>query len=217
MLNSNGQPVTVDPTYFTLKFLEVTYYRNAVEMIGNATDLGTVDWGNDFPIISNMFKAYNLSGSLTCPLNKNYRVSGNYLSTIRRILNIRLYRCTGSPLCHSKAEIDAKMNDILFNVVIYNWYVDFDDYETPIKSYIDDIYSYQLTPGFNKQLKLYVKQNDVELNDAYLQIGNSKQSSFLNIDRFAMDMFSESSSGEIFDVTVRLDPYSCLRILKVNV
>ena len=42
------------------------------ELIGNATDLGTVDWGNDFPILSNMFKAYNFSGSLKCPLNKNY-------------------------------------------------------------------------------------------------------------------------------------------------
>ena len=140
-------------------------------------------------------------------MNKDYRVAGNYLSAIRRILNIRLYRCTGSPLCRSAAEIDAVMKDTLFNIVIYNWYFDFDDYVTPIKAYFDDVYSYQLTPGFNKQLKLYIKQNDVELNDAYVQIGNSQQMSFLNVDRFALDIFSESSSGQVFDVTVRLDPY----------
>ena len=207
MLNSRGQPVQMDPTYFTLKFLEITYYRNGIELVGNATDLGTQDWGNDFPVISDMFRTYNLSGALTCPLNKNYRVSGNYLSAIRRILNIRLYRWAGSPLWHTKAEIDAKMQDTLFNVVIYNWYVDFDDYDSPIKAYFDDIYSYQLAPGFNKQLKLYIKQNDVELNDAFVQISNSKEMSFLSVDRFTLDLFSESSSGEIFDVTVRLDPY----------
>ena len=64
MLNSLGQPVKLDPTYFSLKFLEITYYRNGIQLVGNATDLGSQDCGNSFPIISDMFRSYNLSGSL---------------------------------------------------------------------------------------------------------------------------------------------------------
>ena len=74
--------------------------------------------------------------------------------------------------------------------------MNFDDYENPIKSYVDDIYTYQLSSSLDKRIKIYVKQNNLELNDNFVQIGNSKDYQFLNVERTSLDVASISSDGE---------------------
>ena len=108
------------------------------------------------------------------PQNKNLKVSGNYLSDSTSTFSIKFYRCVGPSICHSPSEIDNKIKDTQISILIYDWYVNFNDYENPIKPYVDDVYSYQLAPGFKKQLKLYVKLNEVELSDNYVLIDSPK-------------------------------------------
>ena len=72
------------------------------------------------------------------------------MSSKKTKFDIKLYRCIGSTSCRSTTEINNFMNDLYFCIVINNWYFNFDNYDNPIKSFIDDIYSYQLSPGFNK-------------------------------------------------------------------
>ena len=203
--DSSGKPVQYDPTYFTIKMIENTSYGHGLLQTINTTDLGIYDWSKDFPFVNEFYDSLGLNGSLIWPQNKNFKVSGNYFSDSTSTFSIKLYRCVGPSICHSPSEIDNKIKNTQISILIYDWYVNFNDYENPIKPYVDDVYSYQLAPGFKKQLKLYVKLNEVELNDNYVLIDIPKKFNFIDVDRFSIDVFAESSDGQIFDVSVRMD------------
>ena len=83
--------------------------------------------------------------------------------------------------------------------------MNFGDFENPIKSYINDHFTYQLVSGFNKQLKLHVKQCRVEMDDDYVKVENTQIAHFLDVDRNSMDIEVELSDGEILDLSVKLD------------
>ena len=51
-------------------------------------------------------------------------------------------------ICQSPPNIDNKMKNILLNVILVNTYFDFDDYDSPVKTYMDDRYTYDLLPGY---------------------------------------------------------------------
>ena len=106
MLNSQGQPIPYDPTYFTIKMLEISTYGHGSYRKTNTTDLGMYDWSKDFPILSDLHNTFNLSGSLMWPQNKRFKLSGNFYSDTSSIFSIKLYRWSGSSLCHSSTEIN---------------------------------------------------------------------------------------------------------------
>ena len=43
------------------------------------------------------------------------------------------------------------------DMVVANTYFDFDDYDDPVKSYIDDRFLFNLLPGFKKQNMVYIQ------------------------------------------------------------
>ena len=55
------------------------------------------------------------------------------------------------------------------------------------------------------KLKLYVKLNEIELSDNLLQLGDTKTSEFLNFEKKSLDILTELSDGQIFEVSIRLD------------
>lgn len=53
-----------------------------------------------------------------------------------------------------KSFLSSTVSYVIFffrlTVVTFNSYIDFEDYETPVKTYVSDRFSYQITPGSNK-------------------------------------------------------------------
>ena len=78
--------------------------------------------------------------------------------------------------------------------------MDFEDYDTPVKSYVDDRYSYRGVPGFGKQVKMYLKENDVELSDSLMGFGQTVKKEFISVDNTVHDLhpFQENDFFEIF-------------------
>ena len=146
--DSSGKPVQYDPTYFTIKMIENTSHGHGLLQTINTTDLGIYDWSKDFPFVNEFYDTLSLNGSLIWPQNKNFKVSGNYFSDSTSTFSIKFYRCVGPSICHSSSDIDNKIKDTQISILVYDWYVNFNDYENPIKPYVDDVYSYQLAPGF---------------------------------------------------------------------
>ena len=61
-------------------------------------------------------------------------------------------------------------------------YYDFDDYEDPIKHYIDTKIYFNLISGFTKQADIYVQQNYAEQSDSIFQFQPSAiENSFIKI------------------------------------
>ena len=62
-----------------------------------------------------------------------------------------------------------------------NFYFDSDDYETPIKTYVDDRIWFTVMPKITKEADIYVRKNFLELQDSYLQVSGGKKESFISI------------------------------------
>ena len=77
-----GNPLTLDPTYFTLSIVQNTViYDAGVYKIKATANLGAKACDlSDFPGISSKYLSRGLGQALYCPINKRYKLAGNYLS-----------------------------------------------------------------------------------------------------------------------------------------
>ena len=105
----------------------------------------------------------------------------------------------------TSAIIDAAVIGISVNVAILNSYMDFNDYNTPIKTYVDDRTSFYLQTSSTKIVKIYAKLNNANLDDDYLKIKSSSNKQFFSVDRINNDLGSYDTSS-VAEVGIFLDP-----------
>ena len=82
--------------------------------------------------------------------------------------------------CASDEQITYKVNHSQMNLAFVNNYFDGNDYENPIKSYLDDSIFDYLADGYKKSVFGYIKMNTVSTQDdifSYSSHGN--QDSFI--------------------------------------
>ena len=86
-----------------------------------------------------------------------------------------------------------------FIILVSQSYFDFDDYEDPIKHYIDTKIYFKLVPGFTKQVEIYVQQNHAEQSDSIFQFQPSTtESSFINVETYVPNLYLENKDEIIF-------------------
>ena len=112
------------------------------------TDLGAkLCDSSDFPIINSSFKSKTSNVAMYCPVDKNYKLAGNYLSNNFQYIGISLKSCSGTNW-KPTALINALIPGITASIAIVNSYLDFNDYSNPVKSYFDDRASFYLLTYF---------------------------------------------------------------------
>ena len=120
-----------------------------------------------------------------------------------RFISIVLKRWQGSGW-KSTADIDNAINKVVFSIMILNSYMDFNDYENPVKSYIDDRITSNLEPGHVKYVKMYAKLNKANLDDDYLELKSSEEREFFNVERVQNE--STIDNENIFNLSIFMDP-----------
>ena len=88
----------------------------------------------------------------------------------------------------SDTDINTLLENTYLSVFFVNSYMDFDDYDTPIKNYVNDRYTYRGIAGHRKNVKMYIKENSVELSDNIIGIGESEEQEFISIDNEIHDV-----------------------------
>ena len=71
--------------------------------------------------------------------------------------------------CQSDADINAALDKASLAMAVVNTYYDFDDYNSPVKTYFDDQFYYDFVSGFEKETDVYVSQSSVEQKDSYFR------------------------------------------------
>ena len=120
-------------------------------------------------------------------------MQGAYSSTNFKYLNFSIVRCSpdlGHQNCKSSQEIDKKLAGGRFVVAILNSYVDFEDYENVIKTYIDERFIFRVDPGVYKESILYLRNNHVKLADELIQLGTTRDLQFYNIETSNNDFYT---------------------------
>ena len=61
--------------------------------------------------------------------------------------------------------------------------MDFTDFNTPIKSYVDDRNFFYLHSNITKISRVYLQQNEAIMDDDYLQIRSASRSNFFSVEK----------------------------------
>jgi hypothetical protein len=103
--------------------------------------------------------------TLYCFNRKNYTLQGDYFSSYFSYISIKLSKCDSSKskTCKNQTDIDAFFQSLTFNVAYINFYFDYEDFETPVKSYIDDSLFFELEPYRVKKCNFYVMKSEIVL------------------------------------------------------
>ena len=83
-------------------------------------------------------------------------------------------------------------------------YFNGENFKDPIRSYLDFTYEYKIDSDLATYSNAFVMQNKVDLQDDFIQFGDSKSGEFYTISR-VQDSVNTRSSGNFFDLTIRLD------------
>ena len=85
-----------------------------------------------------------------------------------------------------------------------NSYMDFNDFVTPVKSYVDDRISFYLQSDYVKFVKMYAKLSKATLDDDYFKLRSTTEKEFFSIDRVQNDGTNHNSY--IFNAAILMDP-----------
>ena len=199
-----SQPITLDPSYFTLEMYQGTILTDGTSVEFVETDLGyePCDVDKKFLQIGESLLKSRLQ-NIYCPKNKDFTIAGNYIADNYKFVSVKLRKCqTG---CQPDNVIEGILKHAYFSLIIQNSYVDFEDYDTPVKSYLDDRYLFKGMPGYSKEVKLYLKENEVELTDSLIPLGQTHKQEFINVDRADIDI--QVLNGErYFNILFLLSP-----------
>ena len=78
---------------------------------------------------------------------------------------------------------------------------DFDDYDNPIKDFIDTKFYYNLQSGVTKEADIYVRQNFAEQSDSIFQLqSSSSESNFINVEDSLQKVRNADNNGTVFQL-----------------
>ena len=140
-----NQSLFYDESFYKIQIIQGVSERDGLTAQFIGTEIETSAW--DTNLVQSASQSTNSDASVTrCPVQNNYTLSGSSVSDTFEFLIINVLKC--SPLdnvtCASDAEIDAQMNGGRVHLGIINSYVDFDDYDTVVKTYVDARYGVSL-------------------------------------------------------------------------
>ena len=82
--------------------------------------------------------------------------------------------------------------------------MDFNNFDTPVKSYVDDRLSFYMQANYVKVVKMYAKLSKATLDDDYFKIQSPTKKEFFSIERAQND--GTNSNYYIFSAVILMDP-----------
>lgn len=72
-----------------------------------------------------------------CLANDDWEIQGNSVADIFSVLMITFSKCTGKSYCQNEQVIDNALDGDRLELTMIDSYFDFNDYESPVKRYLD--------------------------------------------------------------------------------
>lgn len=141
-------------------------------------------------------------------MSRNYTVAGNFYAPRFDYIELKLYRCNPSK---SSVTCSPNLVDVMkqskLEMVVSNTYVDFDNYQQPVQSFLDDKFFWDLMPGFRKKTDIYFRKNEAQLVDDLVQLGQSTRLSFYQVKTFREQTELEGTDLQFASIYFRFDAY----------
>ncbi|CAI2375893.1 unnamed protein product [Moneuplotes crassus] len=132
---------------------------------------------------------------IMCPDSDDFSVIGNSISDSYSTFELSISTCiTGCP-----ADLAEKTKGLLVSIAVANTYFDFEDYEDPVKTFIDDRFTYYIIPDFKKTINAYIQKNEAEVQDGFFTYTpDGEEIEFVGVDTVTQDISSLGIDEQIF-------------------
>ena len=132
--------VLLDPTYFNLKISQVNYLRDTNNN-GSSAKYKSIPYeycGDNLPEVQKNIKSLTDYAKYICPKNRDFYIRSNYNSDSYEIIQIDINKWSGD-FWKSDNEIFEALSLHYIDLGLVSNYFDFNDYTSPIHSYLHDL------------------------------------------------------------------------------
>ena len=106
---------------------------------------------------------------------------------------------------------DSQINDVInsnnlrFYLGFQTYYADLNDYDSPLKPYVDTHLDWYLSPGLQKSMDLNVQHNKFIDNNNAIGVGDEKEYEFYSVNNIRDDYKLEDDTHQLLNIIVRMD------------
>ena len=200
----------LDSTYFTIfpTMTHTQWINNTVQFTYEPIEYGY--WNeNDLPgIDQKVFQRANFSNYLCLKTNDYYLKSdqnGDQSSYITIFVSEWSNSTFSSIICKTEEEIDNFMGSLFVNIATISGYFDFDDYQQPIKTYLNDYEQVYLNSAYYQQYDFKIKQNKALISDNLIFSNGFDNKHFYTVETPRYRLFNNDLSANlVMTINLRL-------------
>ena len=187
--------IRVTYEYGTGTFLQNNSYfsmnmKHYQESGGQTTfqDIGLSIWGDR---VNYQFQrsdyAQQIATEFLCPDTFDIELLGDNLASTYKFVELDIFKWANGTgiVWESQDQINNATNSVVVEIIIINSFFDLEDYNNPIKSYIQDGLEFYTINGNRNNVRLYFQENESERQDDYFALfPQSKEEKFLRLANF---------------------------------
>ena len=135
----------------------------------------------------------------------DFLLGGSDISDEYNYISIQLSKWTNQSYCQNQTEIDSKISELTVHFGITSYFFDIEDYEDPLKIFIDDDIYLFAEPNYKKEYFVRIKQDEAIDDLGMLPFSSTKEYSYYSIGSSRYD-FKRIQTDNIFaDFRIELD------------
>ena len=137
----------------------------------------------------------------------NYTLQGNTYADTYSFLLITVNKWSGMGW-KSTNEIISTLSGKMLTLAIVNTYFDLNDYNNPVKTYIDDQLKFSITSGYSKSMIMSAQQRTSIKSDDFLYFWNEASTdNFVGVESYTIDFQATTNTdNSVATFLIRLDP-----------
>ena len=142
-----------------------------------------------------------------CPSNNNYKIKSNLASPLSYYLNLTVSKCKDKSYWLSDDQINEVLNslDTQFYFGFQTYYVDSEDFDNPLKPYINDDLIWSLAPGLRKTMTVDMQYNKFTDNNEISGFGQGKEYEFYSVKDVFTDFKIEDDTHQLVTIILSID------------
>ena len=156
--SNRSEHITFDSSVMRVELIQGKYTRNGtLNLESEYLEISNCD-NTKFNLTKLGFTDYNES-HLFCPKYNNFTISASFAANTYEFVQIKLLEWNGDSNVTWQSDdlIDQILEGGRLNIILLNSYIDFEDYDSVVKTYLDS-YSYKISKELQKEAFFYVRK-----------------------------------------------------------
>ena len=164
--------------------------------------ISLVEWGDTYFKYNDHEAENNGIDTYICPESDDFVIQGNSIADTYSFFELNITRWVNETdseiVWGSEDDIEEILNGIELNIAVVNSYFDFEDYDNPVRTFLDDRFRYSLVSQMERNIIVSLQENEAETKDSYFQYSpEGKTTNFISANRVDKEIRSINNESDV--------------------